>query len=313
MRREMNDLLPLRRGSAQVGFVDRQGQWRVEPRFDFAARFSEARSLVRVAGRYGFVDERGELQIPTELNGANWFSCGFSCATRGGVHRFINPVGAVLDAPVLDGPASFRENLAVIRVKDVSRVIRLDGSYANPRQLEFARPFSQGLSAAFAQGQWQYVNGEGETVLRVAGAADSFSDGLAPVKLPKGFGYLNRAGEIVIPGPFSAASTFSDGRALVQRRGRAGYVDVTGREVVPLKLVSAERFSDGRAWVRKSAKAKAEAIDVDGDVRVTAPEGFSLLAPFLHGVALIAKSNIKLNQYIEQYVFDDGRLLEPST
>ncbi len=309
----MNDLLPLRRGSGQVGFIDRQGQWRLDPRYDFAARFSEGRSLVRVAGRYGFVDERGELQIPAELNGASWFSCGFACATRGGVHRFVDPVGAVLDAPVLDVPASFRENLAVIRVKDTSRVIRLDGSYAHARQLEFARPFSQGLSAAFDEGQWQYVNDEGDTVLRVAGAADSFVEGLAPVKLPKGFSYVNRSGEIVIPGPFSAASTFSDGRALVQRRGRFGYIDAAGREVVPLKLIWAERFSGGRAWVRKSAKAKAEAIDVGGDVRATAPEGFSLLAPFLHGVALIAKSNVKLGQYLEHYVFDDGRVLEPAS
>ena len=34
----MNDFLPLRkRGSGQVGFIDREGRWHVEPRFDFAA------------------------------------------------------------------------------------------------------------------------------------------------------------------------------------------------------------------------------------------------------------------------------------
>lgn len=305
----MNDLLPLRRGSGHVGFIDREGRWRVEPRFDFAARFSEGRSLVRVAGRYGFVDEACVLQTPGDFTGANWFSCGFSCATRAGIHRFIDPFGAVLDAPVLDVPASFRENLAVIRVDDVSRVIRRDGSYANPRQLEFARPFSQGLSAAFDEGQWQFVNAEGETVLRVDGAADSFSCGLAPVKLAKGFGFVNREGALVISGPFTTASTFSDERALVQRKGRFGFIDVTGHEVVPCKLAWAERFSGGRAWVRRSHRGPAQAIDVNDDVKVTAPEGFSLLAPFLSGVALIARSNVKANEYAEQYVLDDGRLL----
>ena len=30
-------------------------------------------------------------------------------------------------------------------------------------------------------------------------------------------------------------------------------------------------------------------------------------------VALIAKSNVKLGQYLEHYVFDDGRVLEPAS
>lgn len=306
----MSELLPLRRGAGSVGFIDHDGRWVIEPRFDFAARFSEGRSLVRMAGRYGFVDAHGELQVPADLNGANWFSCGFACGSRAGVHRFIDPVGAVLDAPVLDAPASFRENLAVIRIEDVSRVIRTDGTFANARELEFGRPFSQGLSAAFDEDQWQYVDAAGETVLRVAGVAESFSEGLAPVKLAKGWSYLNRTGATIIPGPFTTAMPFSDGRALVQRQGRFGFVDVSGREVVPCRYSSAERFASGRAWVRESAKTNPTAIDIDGAVHCTAPDGFELLAPFLNGVALIAKSNASTREYLEHYVFADGRMLQ---
>ncbi len=305
----MGELLPLRRGTGSVGYIDFDGRWVIEPRFDFAARFAQARSLVRLAGRYGFVDERAELQVPAQYTGANWFSCGFTCASKAGVHRFIDPVGAVLDAPVLDAPSTFREDLAVIRIDDVSRVIRKDGTFANPRELEFGRPFSQGLSAAFDDDQWQYIDAQGQTVLRVAGVAESFAEGLAPVKFAKGWSYIDLAGNTVIAGPFTSAAPFSEGRALVQRNGRFGYVDGEGQELVPCRYIWAERFNSGRAWVRENAKSAAQAIDVDGRVACTAPEGFELLAPFLNGVALIAKSNASTREYVEHYVFADGRVL----
>lgn len=309
----MGELLPLRRGTGSVGFIDiDSGAWVIEPRFDFAARFSEGRSLVRIAGRYGFIDERGELQVPAEFTGANWFSCGFSCASKAGLHRFIDPVGAVLDAPPLDAPASFRENLAVIRVDEVSRVIRRDGTYAHAREVEFARPYAEGLSAAFDEDEWQYLDAAGETVLKVAGVAESFAEGLAPVKLAKGWSYLDKTGATVIAGPFAVASPFIDGRALVQRGGRFGYLDRTGAEVVPCRYVSAERFSSGRAWVRETAKGPAQAIDPTGTVHVTAPDGFEMLAPFLNGVALIAKSTPSTGEYTEHYVTAEGRLLPGS-
>ena len=217
----------------------------------------------------------------------------------------------MLDAPPLAAPVSFKENLAVIRTKDTTRVIRLDGSFANRRKIEFARPFSEGLAAAFdgEDDQWQYLDGSGETVLRVDGVAESFSHGLAPVKLAKGWSYLNRDGEVVIAGPFTTALPFTDGRGLVQKRGRFGFVDVRGVEVVPCQYAAAERFASGRAWVRSNAKSSSQAIDVDGEVKITAPDGFELLAPFLNGSALIAKSNASTREYVEHYVFADGRLL----
>lgn len=306
----MAELLPLRLGTGLVGLIDWGGRWVVEPRFDFAARFSEGRALFRSKGRYGFIDERGEVAVPAEFTGANWFSGGFSCAAKAGLHAFIDSFGARLDAPPLEAPASFKESLAVIRTKGRMRVIRPNGTFAHPREVEFARPFSEGLSAAFDDGQWQYLDANGDTALKVSGAAESFSEGLAPVRSAKGFGFINRAGETVIAGPFATAMPFSFGRALVQRRGRFGFIDSKGQEVIACRYAAAERFASGRAWVKETPTSRPNAIDTEGNTVFTAPEGFSMLAPFLNGVALIAKSEPATNTYLEHYVFADGRVLE---
>lgn len=64
----MIDLLPMRKDGGPVGFVDFSGTWVIEPRFDFAARFSEGRALVRIDGRYGFIDSQGALAVAAEYN-----------------------------------------------------------------------------------------------------------------------------------------------------------------------------------------------------------------------------------------------------
>ena len=82
--------------------------------------------------------------------------------------------------------------------------------------------------------------------------------------------------------------------------------------MVPCQYVSAERFSGERAWVRTSAKAPAQAIDLNGDVRVRAPDGYELLARFLNGVALVATSNPVTREYKEHYLTAEGEPLQAS-
>ncbi len=62
----------------KVGFVDKQGNWVIPPRFDFAGSFSEGLASVEVDGLYGYIDHSGSFVIPPRFLRAFWFSEGLA-------------------------------------------------------------------------------------------------------------------------------------------------------------------------------------------------------------------------------------------
>lgn len=81
-----------------------------------------------------------------------------------------------------------------------------------PRQVEFA----QGVIVLRYADKSVYYNQKGELTGEYPGAAGFFESGLLRAKQGDLWGYVNQAGEFVIPAAFRAAGDFSGGRALVQ-------------------------------------------------------------------------------------------------
>ena len=79
---------------------------------------------------------------------------------------------------------------------------------------------------------------------------DEFSEGLALIKGKDGAGYINEAGEEVIPPIYGYSEAFSEGLAVVTQKGshkKMGYIDKTGKVVIPFKDIIAWSFSEGLA------------------------------------------------------------------
>lgn len=57
---------------------------------------------------------------------------------------------------------------------------------------------------------------------------NSFSEGLAPVKLKGKWGYIDRNGTLIIPAQYDDAGGFSEGLAPVKQKGKWGYIDRNG-------------------------------------------------------------------------------------
>ena len=103
-------------------------------------------------------------------------------------------------------------------------------------------------------GRWGYVDkSNGRMTKFIYDEADYFSQGLGKVKSGSKYGFINRAGKVIIPIQYDEAETFygaDNGLSLVKRQGKYGYIDLTGKEVIPLKFSSASGFYDGDVtWV----------------------------------------------------------------
>jgi hypothetical protein len=104
-------------------------------------------------------------------------------------------------------------------------------------------------------GKWGYVDRAGKIVVPPRfDAAGRFSEGLAPVRAGKKLGYADATGAVVLvpdaePADGTLHRRFSSGRAMVKKGARYGFIDRTGKLVVPARWLTAQDFSEGRALV----------------------------------------------------------------
>jgi hypothetical protein len=84
-------------------------------------------------------------------------------------------------------------------------------------------------------------------------AAESFSEGLAVVRLDGAYGYIDTSGKEAIPFKYSSASSFREGLASVSLKEPGfGFIDKTGKEITPLKYDGIGGFSEGYAPVKRN-------------------------------------------------------------
>lgn len=105
-------------------------------------------------------------------------------------------------------------------------------------------------------------------------------------------GYMDVAGNIVIPATFANAKDFHDGLAAVsiQKDGQVlwGFIDETGSFAIEPKFsIEPSDFCEGYAVVRKKDGTYCY-IDKLGNIRA---EGFKLASPFFKGYAMVEKKD----------------------
>lgn len=81
-----------------------------------------------------------------------------------------------------------------------------------------------------------------------------FEEGLHPVPLAGGYGYIDTNGTVAIAGPYEQARSFRAGLAWVRDHGKWGAIDRTGKYAVRPNYEDAHYagFCEGHAWVRNS-------------------------------------------------------------
>jgi hypothetical protein len=117
-------------------------------------------------------------------------------------------------------------------------------------------------------GKWGFIDRAGSVVIAPAfDAAGPFSEGLAAVRRGKTHGYVDRSGKLVlVPRQEPAGAVhrrFSSGRAAVKVNALLGYIDATGTVVIPARYRRADDFSEGYA-LACDPKLGCGYVDVNG-------------------------------------------------
>ncbi len=212
----------------------------------------------------------------------------------------------------------------------------------------YAGRFSE--ERAFVQypdGHWEIIDTSGATVAQT-GYGEVFSQGRAAVLVAgqiedlfsHRWGYVDRSGKVVIPGPFASAGEFSEGLAVfepmnsvVDGRRRGGYIDRDGRIVIPPRFVIASPFAEGLASVWENVEEDGAYIDRSGKPVITGlnsfggdfSEGLADAALADSGPGGLSSEEVKLGyidhqgrfiiepQFAEAEPFSDGRAVVKMT
>lgn len=107
------------------------------------------------------------------------------------------------------------------------------------------------LYATLVDGRYGFSDATGQIVIQPAfhRAHERFYEGLAGVGTPRGFGYIDEFGSLVIPPHFMDGGSFSEGLAAVCVEGKWGYIDKQGKVAIPPEYDEAGPFENGVAVV----------------------------------------------------------------
>jgi len=243
------------------GYVNLEGRividyhFLAEPGF-----FSEGRAASRAADQkndqLGFLDRKGEFVVEPQFDRALYYSKGLVAVLKNGKWRYLDLSGRVVIPAEFEDAASFHEGLARVRIGNKVGFIDHLGGMVIESNFDAAGNFSGGLAPVAKRDgdlKWGYIDRQGKLSVPLQfDSAGEFSEGLAPVQ--KGFlwGFVDSTGDFVIPARYLYAQHFSYGVAAVQLREtrRYGYVDHYGVLRISAQFSSTWDFSgDGVARV----------------------------------------------------------------
>ena len=219
--------------------------------------------LVKKDKRYGYIDRFGKMVIPLKYEKADYFSEGLASIKVNGKYGYIDKLGEIAIAADLYYASSFTNGYAEV-IKDrnqpnIISIINKNGDAivqaynVNPT---IKTVFSEGLCAVgFQNRKIGYINEAGETIIPPSfDEAYDFHEGYAQVCINKKYGFIDKSGQFLVEPQFDMVGDFSEGFATVCKGGKFGYVDSKGKLAIDLIYDYAFSFKEDRAMIRLDDK-----------------------------------------------------------
>lgn len=149
----------------KVGFINPDGGFAIQPRFEAAQDFQEKLAAIRLDGLWGFIDTNGTSVIAPRFEQVQSFREGLAAVKIDGKWGFIDRAGLLTIPPRFEGVEAFSDSLAIAYVRGRPSYIDRSGRTKIAGPFREATPFVHGLAAVLLNDKHvAYIDHTGKTV-----------------------------------------------------------------------------------------------------------------------------------------------------
>lgn len=280
---DFKDGLALIDTGKKVGFINRQGEWVIPPKYDIADDFSEGLTFARKDAKTLLINSLGKVvkkfdgHIVTGSFSEDFAQCGYltidgECILR----TFVYKNGLVV--------APFDEPRQISSPRDI---------------IDEEEDVSCGLTRFCLDGKYGYRTVlHAEVIPPIYDNAQKFTEGLAAVSLNNKCGFIDTEGKVQIPFEFDCANKFSEGFAAVEYNGKMGMINRNCDPVFPFEFDWLSEFKNGCIEFCTTVKHKSgvsinSLIELfmhdrwglmDKNMNIVIPEKYSSIKSFVDGI-----------------------------
>lgn len=190
-------------------FLDAYREIVYEP-FQAVEEFSGNFAAVMLGGKWGYINRQGELVVEPRFRHAGYFIDGYavvsdqytSAGKQQETYYIIDTLGRVIVQSHTVVLSNFSEGMVMYSVtkngEDVFGFLDSTGKVVIEARFEYARGFNEGLAAVKENGKMGFINKKGEWIIKSEyDFCGDFKYGTALYKYKKSKGYINKEGKVI--------------------------------------------------------------------------------------------------------------------
>lgn len=244
--------------NGKYGWINAEGKTIIPFEYESASNFIGGQAKVKKNGKMIYIDEKGQAKLPATYEGVGYYKEGLAWARKGDKWGFIDTAGKVVIPFTYKKVGNFQNGRAWVWKDDKWGHIDQTGKVTTPIIYDRTGDFSSQYTgdSLFASvtfnGKYGKVGVNGNVVIPFEYIGiDHFSGGMAKVRRQgdgtRPFGFVNYAGEEVIPCMYEKAERFKEGSpvAAVCKDGRWGLINKEGEIILPCEYFSISDKNDG--------------------------------------------------------------------
>ena len=288
----------------KYGFINKKGEWAIQPNFDGVSTFSCGYARVSVSNRNYFINKKGDIQQSITFDMADDFQYNYCVVSINNQCGMIdNRLSLIVPAiyPALGAMSSSGLALASMDGKSYGFLDK-KGNWGIVPQYEAAGDFVDGVAVFSVGNKYGAINTKGgyavmpiyDQLLSVGESRLRFRDSNSG-----NYGLLGVDGKQKVQAMYKAIGTFFDnGLAVATFDGENyGYIDANGNQKIMFQYKRAFVFADGYAWVYQGNAWIV--INTKGEVQYNLPSEWVPASNFHNGLALIADESGDEYHYIQ--------------